>query len=493
MEHKLYLKKYLVISGILLLLLSGLTLGIQSYEYYVLRKSMNEKIATIVMELKVHYPELTDEEIMQILNHVSGEDISVKDGNTDVQEKISYESVNTNADGEMNYQDEYTVQEDAREYFRHYGIDLDRDDLIIENEHRFSMYLTVNLIVFILSAGSLITVFLLYNYRKDRAIADITHCIEEINRKNYSLTFDNVSEDELSLLQSEIYKTTIMLKETTEIAVNDKKMLKQSLEDISHQLKTPLTSILVMLDNLIDEPDMPAEVRDSFVRTIKREITNIHFLVQAILKMSKFDSNTMTFMKMKCPIQDLIAEAARNVETICDLKDVRIVVEEEDRKESRIPYSDGKEEDRLDKQREYQEERQDNPKEYRKDNQRDKKREENHQTDGISIVCDRRWQVEALTNILKNCVEHSEPHGEIRIEYGKNPVYSYIRTENYGDPIDPEDLPHIFERFYKGKNATPESIGIGLALAKTIVEEDNGMIEVDSDEMRTRFVIKYIA
>ncbi|MBQ8982198.1 MAG: sensor histidine kinase, partial [Lachnospiraceae bacterium] len=90
-------------------------------------------------------------------------------------------------------------------------------------------------------------------------------------------------------------------------------------------------------------------------------------------------------------------------------------------------------------------------------------------------------------------VEHSEPHGEIRVQYGKNPVYSYIRTENYGDPIDPEDLPHIFERFYKGKNATPESIGIGLALAKTIVEEDGGVIEVDSDGARTQFVIKYIA
>ena len=421
MEHKLYLRKYLIISGLVLFLMSGLTLGIQIYEYHSLRKSMNEKLAAIVMEVKEDYPETSDEEIMRILNSDS--------------------------------------REDSQAYFWQYGINLEQENLIIDNEHKASGYLIINLVVFILTGGSLIVVFLLYNHRKDKAIAEITHCIEEINRKNYSLTFDNVSEDELSLLQSEIYKTTIMLKETTEIAVGDKKMLKRSLEDISHQLKTPLTSILVMLDNLIDEPDMPDEVRDSFVRTIKREITNINFLVQAILKISKFDSNTMTFMKMECPLSDLITEAVHNVETICDLKDVRIVVEEEDRK----------------------------------DDQRDKKREENHPTDGISIVCDRRWQVEALTNIMKNCVEHSEPHGEIRVQYGKNPVYSYIRTENYGDPIDPEDLPHIFERFYKGKNATPESIGIGLALAKTIVEEDGGVIEVDSDGARTQFVIKYIA
>lgn len=494
MEHKLYLRKYLIISGLVLFLMSGLTLGIQIYEYHSLRKSMNEKLAAIVMEVKEDYPEISDEEIMRILN-------------SDGAEKMDAESagrITSSTDEGNGGSRKEDVRSNSKRYFWQYGINLDQENLIIENERKSVIYLIVNLVVFILAGGSLMGLFLLYNNRKDKVIAEITHCIEEINRKNYSLTFDNVSEDELSLLQSEIYKTTIMLKETAEIAVGDKKMLKRSLEDISHQLKTPLTSILIMLDNLIDEPDMPDEIRDSFVRTIKREITNINFLVQAILKISKFDSNTMTFMKMECRLSDLITEAVHNVETICDLKDVKIVVKEDEQKDRRITYSDTQEserqeDERRDKQTGQKEkerpesDRRDKQKECQENDRQDRKRGGNHQTDGISIVCDRRWQVEALTNIMKNCVEHSEPHGEVRIQYGKNPVYSYIRTENYGDPIDPEDLPHIFERFYKGKNATPESIGIGLALAKTIVEEDGGVIEVDSDGTRTQFVIKYIA
>ena len=141
----------------------------------------------------------------------------------------------------------------------------------------------------------MLIVFLKYNNSKDKKLKEITQYIEEINRKNYKLNIDDNTEDELSILKNEVYKTTIMLKEQAENSLNDKVNLKNSLSDISHQLKTPLTSITIMLDNIIDNPNMDQETRSEFIKDVKREITNINFLVQALLKLSKFDTNTIKF------------------------------------------------------------------------------------------------------------------------------------------------------------------------------------------------------
>ena len=231
-----------------------------------------------------------------------------------------------------------------------------------------------------------------------------------------------------------------MLKESADNSIKDKKELKNSLEDISHQLKTPLTSILIMLDNLIDEPDMESKMRDEFVRDIKREVTNINFLVQAILKLSKFDSNTVDFIREKNHMKSIIDKSIQNVSTLCDLKNVEI---------------------------------------------------ETKGCENAILYCDFRWQVEAITNIIKNCIDHSKEGSKVVINYGENKVYSFINIEDFGEGISKKDLPHIFERFYKGENASEDSIGIGLALSKTIIENDNGNISVDSSKEGTEFQIKY--
>lgn len=107
------------------------------------------------------------------------------------------------------------------------------------------------------------------------------------------------------------------------------------------------------------------------------------------------------------------------------------------------------------------------------------------------LKCDKRWEAEALINILKDCIEHSFEGNKVIIEYEENKIYSQIKIKDFGEGIDKEDIPHIFERFYRGKNANPNSIGIGLALAKTIIEKDNGSILVSSDNTGTEFLIKY--
>ena len=330
----------------------------------------------------------------------------------------------------------------ATDIFKQYGIELDKDSLILENNKDFTRFLILDGIAFIGIIFGLIGLFLIYDRKKDKELAQITKYIEEINRKNYSLKIDEISEDELSILKNEIYKTTIMLKENADNSLKDKINLKKSLEDISHQLKTPLTSILVILDNLIDDEDMPKEVRQDFIRDIKREVSSINFLVQSILKLSKFDSNTIKFIKENILLKDIVNESVKNVSMLCDLKNVDIEVNGESK---------------------------------------------------AKVNCDFMWEVEAVTNIIKNCVEHSNNESKIIVNYEQNNVYSSITIQDFAGGIDKKDLPHIFERFYKGKNASQDSVGIGLALAKTIIENDNGNINVETDNIGTKFIIKYFA
>lgn len=403
MKNKVRLKKYLLLSAFISICILSLFLIIRVYEYKTYTNNFNNKLDMIIGTIKKKYPDISDTEIIKIINN------------------------------------EETT---ATDIFKQYGIELDKDSLILENNKDFTRFLILDGIAFIGIIFGLIGLFLIYDRKKDKELAQITKYIEEINRKNYSLKIDEISEDELSILKNEIYKTTIMLKENADNSLKDKINLKKSLEDISHQLKTPLTSILVILDNLIDDEDMPKEVRQDFIRDIKREVSSINFLVQSILKLSKFDSNTIKFIKENILLKDIVNESVKNVSMLCDLKNVDIEVNGESK---------------------------------------------------AKVNCDFMWEVEAVTNIIKNCVEHSNNESKIIVNYEQNNVYSSITIQDFAGGIDKNDLPHIFERFYKGKNASKDSVGIGLALAKTIIENDNGNINVETDNIGTKFIIKYFA
>ena len=296
------------------------------------------------------------------------------------------------------------------------------------------------IILLITTSISLLIVFILYERKQDKEIDKITKYLEAINDKNYTLKIDENSEEELSILKNELYKVTVMLRENASNTLKDKINLKRALEDISHQLKTPLTSILIILDNLIDNPEMDYQTRVEFLHDLKRETTRIQSLIQSILKLSKFDSNTVQFIKQDIYLKQIIDEAIKNTGSLADLKNIKINVEGNKK---------------------------------------------------IKLNCDLLWQIEAITNILKNCIEHSKENTQIDIKYNNNSVYSYITITDYGEGISKEDLPHIFERFYRGKNSSNESIGIGLSLSKTIIESNNGIVSVESNSDKTTFIIKY--
>ncbi len=392
------LSRYIFLALIILISLLFLFLVINKIEYDRYTYNLNNKVSSIINSVQEKYPNLTEKEIIEILN---------------------------NNDNNSKFLEKYSIYDKSA---------------IIENDNYYSQFLIINILIIVLSFMFILLLFIKYNKNREKEINDITKYLEELNKKNYYLKIDSNTEDELSILRNEIYKTTVMLKEIAENSLNDKLNLKESLENISHQLKTPLTSILVMLDNLIDDPDMDKNIRNDFIMDIKKQIININFLVQAILKLSKFDSNTIHFIKEKVLLKDIIDEAVKNVSVLCDLKNIII--------------------------------------EIKSDN-------------GAQLDCDFKWQVEAITNIIKNCIEHSKNNQKIEIKYGSYNVYSYIEIKDYGNGISQKDIKHIFERFYKGENSANESIGIGLALSKAIIEEDNGNIDVESSNKGTKFVIKY--
>ena len=229
MKNKIKLKKFLINTIWLSLCLIVLFLAINIHEQYIYNKNYNMKIAQIISQVKEEYPGINDNKLMNIINNTC-----------------------TNVS-----------------LFKKYSIDLEKDSLILENDKEYKKSLLVNTLFLIVAIAILVTAFLIFNKNKDDEINEITKYIEEINRKNYKLNIDEMSEDELSILKSEIYKTTIMLKEAAENSNKEKLQLKEALSDISHQLKTPLTSILIILDNLIDDPNMENDVREDFIRDIK--------------------------------------------------------------------------------------------------------------------------------------------------------------------------------------------------------------------------------
>ena len=403
MKNKIELKKMCITSCIVIIIFL-ITFSILIYKQYkTYTYNFNQKIAGIIDNVLEKYPDIEKREIVEILNS----------------------SDKTN-----------------NEILREYAIELDKDSVILENNTDFQKFIIIDvstLIVFILILS---IIFFKYNHSESKKINEITKYIEEINRGNYKLNIEENTEDELSILKNELYKITIMLKEVAENSQKDKTTLKDSLSDISHQIKTPITSILIMLDNILSDENMPEDIKKDFIKDIKREIINIKFLVESILKLSKIDSNSIKFIKKEVFIKDIINEAVKNVSMLSELKNIEIIVSGDD---------------------------------------------------SIKTICDLKWQVEAITNILKNCIEHSYENRKIYINYNQNNMYTELKIEDNGTGIDAKDLPHIFERFYKGKNSSSDSVGIGLALSKSIIESNNGYIQVDSELNKgTTFIIKYL-
>ena len=366
-----------------------------------IRETGNESVNQLVSAILEKYPDVSEKEIAEILN-------------------------------------DKTEHRDSSDILRKYGISLDKDWLIYENNNSDN-YAAVSAAICILFGIAFIALFAFYVSCEKKQTVRIAKRIERINMGDYSLQIDQNSEDELSQLDNQIYRTAVKFREQAENSKRDKENLQKSLSDISHQLKTPLTSIIVMVENILDDDDMPLEIRREFLSDIRRSTNSISFLVQNLLTLSKLDADSIKLKKEPVNIKDIVSDCIKNTAVMAEIRGVSVESDCGD----------------------------------------------------IILSCDKKWICEAFTNIIKNCIEHSE-NGRVTITASSNKLYTAISIKDNGCGISKEDLPHIFERFYKGRNSSDDSVGIGLALAKSIIEKQGGYIVVSSELNRgSEFVIKF--
>ena len=276
-------------------------------------------------------------------------------------------------------------------------------------------------------------------YQESKKIERLSIDMNRILNGDYSIGIQDYEEGNISNLKNDIYKMTIKLREQTEQSKKDKRYLEEILSDISHQLKTPLTSMYVINDLFLEDKEMSSEVRHEFLIKNKNQLERIEWLVTFLLKMSRLDSGTETMKRRKIKGSDLIRSVIEPLKIPIELKGQTLNVE------------------------------------YKKD---------------PILFVDPNWTREALLNILKNAHEHTPENGILQISLQETPIYFQFVISDTGHGISKEDLPHIFERFYKG-NGNQESIGIGLHMARKIVMMQQGNIKVLSSPKGTTFHIKF--
>lgn len=368
----------------------------------VYEKEINSTLVNIIGLIKEEYPNISDEEIIKILNN---EEFS-KDG-TEVLEK--------------------------------YGIS---DELAIEKmQDRQAKFIIVNIAIIALCAGSVVSVFVIYLINRKKKINYLDNYLQKVSNGKYYTELEKESEDELNRLKDSLYKITVMLKEDSESKRLQNEAILNSVANISHQLKTPLTSIQILLDNIIESTDMNENTRKKFTLEILRQVKGMNFLILALLKLSRLDAGVVEFENKEINLKNLVEDIVSDLDVVIDIKQINLIKNIKD----------------------------------------------------VTITGDYNWNKEAILNIIKNAVEHTQEGKNVYIDIDENDVYSKITVTDEGNGIDEKDLKHIFEKFYKATDSDPNSFGIGLALSKSIIEKQNGYISVDSKIGEgTTFIIKYL-
>ena len=316
-------------------------------------------------------------------------------------------------------------------------ISLSNEPIISKSINKvYSLNVAFIVLIFLLM---LITV-LIYQRKIYKDIKDMT---EYVYHSSEGRPFDMKNrnqEGQIGLLKTELLKMTNILKEKAELLQKEKVFLNDTMSDISHQLRTPMTSLMILNDLMYD--DLPNEVKIDFLDKIKHQLNRMDWLIKSMLKLSKVDAKVIEFKKEKINIKELIHKATAPIIVPMEMKNQRLIIEGDDTS---------------------------------------------------SYIGDMSWSVEALVNIIKNCVEHTKENGQIYVSYEENPIYSKITIKDSGEGIDKKDLPNIFKRFYRGKSSSKtESVGIGLAMAKSIINSQNGDISVSSEKNKgTTFDITF--
>ena len=279
-------------------------------------------------------------------------------------------------------------------------------------------FLIVSLFWNLLFAGVLLWI--------DRSIRTLSDQLMRVYSSRMSIDIREQQEGALSILKNDIYKLVRTFYEQRERSARDRLFLADTLNDISHQLKTPLTS-MQMMGELLAQP-LPDEKRREFSGILLRQLERLQWLVTSLLKLSRLDACAITFQKQRIDVHSWILEALEPIQELLREKALQVHIDAGD----------------------------------------------------CQIETDPRWSKEALLNILKNAAEHTPPKGTITIAARQTPLFLSLSVTDSGEGMDLEDQAHVFERFYRGKNAASDSVGIGMAMAKAILNAQQAEIQVHS-------------
>lgn len=391
-----------IIITITFIVLFVTTIAITYYEYQTYSQLTNEFVSDVVDLIDENYPNIDTSEVIEIINS------SDYENNSDILTSYGF------TDSDLS--------------------------ILASLENQFHEQLLINIIIIVIFGAIIILGIYLYNLKNKRELNNLIKYLKELNRGNYNLQIDLNSEGILSILKNEIYTTTIMLREKAEKELVDKQNLKDSLTNISHQLKTPLTSISLLVDNLCDE-DVPASLQKEFLGDIKTQIDSINYLIIVLLKLSRFDANVITFKEEKINVKNLCIDVLKHIDALRDVKNITIHI---------------------------------------------------NGSSNVTFTGDYKWEFEALSNILKNCLEYTSENKNIYVSFKETNMFTEITIQDEGKGMSKEEKRRMFERFYKGENSSNNNFGIGMSLAKEIINKDNGKIKVDSTPgIGSTFKIRY--
>ena len=395
-------RRYLIFSMVIILIFMSCMVGFNIYQDAEYKEALNKYACAVVEMVKEKYPEVSEEDIVKLVNaeNVEGSDDVLAD----------------------------------------YGIS--GDVYVFKSmEHTRRVTVIGNIVILTMLGVLSLVVFGVYTSKRKRKIDELDRYIQDVSNKMYEIGIDKESEDELNRLKDSLYKITVMLKEDSESKRKQNEAILELVSDISHQLKTPITSIQILLDNILENENMDSDTRRKFTLEILRQVKGMNFLIFSLLKLSKLDACVVEFDNEEISVNKLVADILANLDVLIELKHLDVHVN--------IP-------------------------------------------DGVRFVGDYNWNKEAVLNIVKNAVEYTPDGKNIFISAEENDLYTKIVIRDEGKGIDEKDLLHIFERFYKRDNSAEDSFGIGLALSKSIVEKQDGFVSVDSEVgVGTAFTIKY--
>lgn len=282
-------------------------------------------------------------------------------------------------------------------------------------------------ILIIVTLVILNTIYMVNLSKRYKTLAEYSHKLNSVLYDLEHINLDDYSEGELSILNNEMQKLVFRLRDDAQILKKDKEYLADSVADLSHQLRTPLTSIS-LISSFLTEEEMSTYRRFALASQLQMLINRITWQIDALLKISKLDAGIVSFTTEQIEVSTLIKKSLEPILIPLELRGIEL----------------------------------------------------NIKNNNAEFSGDLQWTSEALGNILKNCMEHCENDGVISVSYSENTLFTEIIITDNGCGFDDSDISHLFERFYQGKNASENSYGIGLALAKMIISRQNGTIKAEN-------------